>query len=515
MKILLSRCILRKHGEYVLSDFINNMKKGLELHRAGKLDEAERFYSKALRFDPENGDLYNLVGLVAYEKGNDQKAVKMFRDAIARNKTRDDFYYNLGNALQASGDNESAVVAFRQSLMINPNNEKSWKNLGNVLELTGKREEALKAYQSSIKLYPMDAEVLFSAANILSEMGTYEEAAAFYRQTIELEPDHSKAFFNYGNICREKGRLDEALELYEKAVAADPQNADAYCNMGSVFKLQGKLEKAFLSYQHTVTINQKHVNALYNLGSLFQNSGNYEEALLFFERVIELDPSHASAGHLAASLKGDTTKTAPEKYLVDLFNEYSANFEKHLTEGLNYQVPFDLRKLLDSISTENRIFHNALDMGCGTGLSGEAFRSLSEKLTGIDISKKMIDTAETKKIYDNLINDNIIKFLSSTDEKYDLFIATDVFIYVGFLEDIFSAVKKVSADGAHLVFSVEKSEDENCVLRPTGRYAQSLIYIRQLAEANGFIIEKMAETDIRKAKDTMIPGYLFILKTKP
>lgn len=498
-----------------MSDFINNMKKGLELHRAGKLDQAERFYLEALKSDPENGDLYNLVGLIAYEKGNDQKAIKMFRDAIARNKTRDDFYYNLANALQASGDNESAVAIFRQSLMVNPKNEKSWKNLGNALELTEKKEEALKAYQSSIKLYPMDTEALFSAANILSEMEKYEEAAAFYRQTIELEPDNSKALFNYANMCREEGHLDEALKLYEKAVAADPQNADAYCNMGSVFKLQGNWEKAICSYNTAVTINRRHVNALYNLGVLLQRDGNYEDALLFFEHVLKIEPSHASAGHLVASIKGNTTKTAPEKYLVDLFNEYSANFEKHLIENLNYQVPFDLKKLLDGISGENRIFRNVLDMGCGTGLSGEAFRPVSEKLTGIDISPKMIDTAKTKKIYDALINDNIIKFLLSTDEKYDLFIATDVFIYVGFLEDIFKAVGKVSAPGARLVFSVESSEDGDCVLRPTGRYAQSSSYIRRLAETNGFVIEKSAETGIRKAKEAMIPGYLFILKTSP
>ena len=496
-----------------MSDFINSIKKGLELHKAGKLDEAERFYLEALRADPENSDLYNLVGLVAYEKGDDQRAIKMYREAISRNKTRADFYYNLGNALQSAGDNENAAAAFRQSLMINPMNEKALNNLGNVSEIMNEMENALKYYQASLEINPMDAKIYFNAANLLSEMGNYDKAAEYYLKTAVLEPEHSAAFFNYANICRKRGKLDEAVRFYEKAVAADSQNADAYCNMGSVFKLQGKTDRALLAYSNALMINKNHLNALYNSGSIFQHSGNYEEALLFFEKVLTLEPSHASAGHLIASIRGSTTKTAPKKYIMDLFDEYSANFEKHLVEKLNYHVPFDLRKLHD-VAGRKKIFRNALDMGCGTGLSGEAFSSVSEKLSGIDISPKMIETAKSKNIYSSLINNEIVEFLSGTNEKYDLFIATDVFIYIGFLEDVFRAVRNASSSGAYLVFSVENSEESDCVLRPTGRYAHSMAYIQRLAGTNGFKVEKFIETGIRKTRDAMIPGYLFIL-TKP
>ena len=43
-----------------------------------------------------------------------------------------------------------------------------------------------------------------------------------------------------------------------------------------------------------------------------------------------------------------------------------------------------------------------LDLGCGTGLAGAAFRPLAARLDGIDLSPAMIEKARARGIYDHL-----------------------------------------------------------------------------------------------------------------
>ena len=43
-----------------------------------------------------------------------------------------------------------------------------------------------------------------------------------------------------------------------------------------------------------------------------------------------------------------------------------------------------------------------LDLGCGTGLAGEALRRRAAWLEGVDLSSGMIDQARRKGLYDRL-----------------------------------------------------------------------------------------------------------------
>jgi len=43
-----------------------------------------------------------------------------------------------------------------------------------------------------------------------------------------------------------------------------------------------------------------------------------------------------------------------------------------------------------------------LDAGCGTGLSGVLFRNLSSHLMGVDVSRRMVQRAEARGVYDEL-----------------------------------------------------------------------------------------------------------------
>ncbi len=216
---------------------------------------------------------------------------------------------------------------------------------------------------------------------------------------------------------------------------------------------------------------------------------------------------------MLAACSGATTETAPPQYVENTFDLYAANFDAHLEGKLQYTVPAALGTLLQETAGSGHRFARAIDLGCGTGLSGRPFRDLAASLIGIDLSANMLARAKEKNIYDRLIRQDITAFLEDCPEQFDLFIATDVFIYVGKLDRIFAAVSRSAAPGACFVFSIERAEDEDDYrLRSSGRYAQSTGYINRLAAENDFTVVACRDHGIRREKQQWIAGNLFVLQ---
>jgi predicted TPR repeat methyltransferase len=82
----------------------------------------------------------------------------------------------------------------------------------------------------------------------------------------------------------------------------------------------------------------------------------------------------------------DVPSAAPGDYVAKLFDGYADRFDDHLVNALGYQTP---RLLMERVrgalaqghsaasSVEGPLmFDHAMDLGCGTGLSGEALRPL-------------------------------------------------------------------------------------------------------------------------------------------
>ena len=68
-------------------------------------------------------------------------------------------------------------------------------------------------------------------------------------------------------------------------------------------------------------------------------------------------------------------------------------------------------------------------------------KQICSYLEGIDLSEKMLDQARGKGIYDELIKSDILTYLSNKKMRFNYFVATDVFNYVGDLSDVFSLIK--------------------------------------------------------------------------
>jgi predicted TPR repeat methyltransferase len=222
----------------------------------------------------------------------------------------------------------------------------------------------------------------------------------------------------------------------------------------------------------------------------------------------------------------------------EMFDDYAPTFEKSLVTELNYKLYNELPGTLDDVQKQQQQQQPgddddgtppplsatlAVDLGCGTGLAGQALKSRCVgRLVGCDLSRRMLLVAKKKVgVYDELVACDCVAYLHRNVKPAtaDLIVAADVLVYMRDLADLFDAVVAALRPGGLFAFSTEMASSEEVggeggagwVERPTERIAHSEEYLRRLAASRDLQVSHLSETIVRRDSGRGLPGHLVVM----
>ena len=294
--------------------------------------------------------------------------------------------------------------------------------------------------------------------------------------------------------------------------------ADRRYELARAYAADGDVAAAADLFAQAAEIAPHFASAWFALGEARKRLGDREAAIAAFRQALAADPAdHHGAGlHLARLGAADAATAMSPGYVRALFDQYAPRFDDALA-SLSYSAPDLLREAVYGLSQAQYFgkmahFENMLDLGCGTGLVGVAFRPYVDRLTGVDLSPKMVDEARRKGIYDTLAVADMEVFLGAQDAgAFDLVVAADVFVYLADLVPVLTAVARVLARNGLLVFTTEGRQDwvKSVVLGEKLRYAHSSAYIEEAIERAGLWKCQMTSASTRTENGVAVPGLLF------
>lgn len=523
--------------------------QALALIESGALAQACALYERITALDPGDAEAWMMLGAVTNERGDMAQAIVQLRRAVDIDPRYTQAWIMLSGLFGRTGEMEQAEQCSRQALDLDPESVEARMNLANAQFQLGKTEAALESYhqvltrqpglptawvmlsrahsraeqwddaenalQRALALEPRLAEAHIELGNVRKMQSRFDEARGHYEQALSLSPEHIEAHVALAALLYSQGRAAEALALYRQALRLDPRQPAVHYNVGVICQELGQsASEAEASYREAVRLRPDFVKAHHNLGRLLMAQGDKAGAIESFEQILRFKPDHTVAHYMLSTLgAAPVPSAAPSDYVAGLFDDYAGRFDRHLVEGLQYRIPEYLRTALGSELGQGAARFDVLDLGCGTGLCGALFRDLASRLTGVDLSARMIEKAHERGVYDELHRADITTFLQESGRSYDLILAADVFVYVGALDRLFAACSAALNPGGYFAFSVEAADDSaTYLLRPTGRYAQSSRYIRALARSQALQEIGFEPLVVRTQNDEPIPGYVFILR---
>jgi predicted TPR repeat methyltransferase len=249
--------------------------------------------------------------------------------------------------------------------------------------------------------------------------------------------------------------------------------------------------------------------------------GEPEEARKAYEQAAGLDPAGTLGAKLdLARLGAITPKQAMQAgYVTALFDEYADRFDAHLTERLLYRAPQAILCALREVRALNERpfrFERALDLGCGTGLMGEAIRPFVGALAGVDLSPGMLAKARAKLVYDRLARRDIVEFLRAEPiGGADLVLAADVLVYTADLAPLFAAAADALCAKGLFAFTLQscagEAAIEGFVLGADNRFAHSEFYLRATAASHAFDVAYLAPVVTRQDGGRDVDGFMVVL----
>jgi len=106
--------------ELTTTDPVLLARLGDQFFEQGQLQRAMTAYERTLRFDPNDTDTYNDLGLTLHYLGQSQRAVQVLQQGASRDAAYQRIHLTLGFVQLQSGDTEAAAAALQRAVDLGP-----------------------------------------------------------------------------------------------------------------------------------------------------------------------------------------------------------------------------------------------------------------------------------------------------------------------------------------------------------------------------------------------------------
>jgi predicted TPR repeat methyltransferase len=318
-------------------------------------------------------------------------------------------------------------------------------------------------------------------ARALIAQGDAREAASVLRETDQLSPNTAEVVLAFGEALAAGDELPAAIAEFQRAVRLAPDDGRPHWQIARLWLAAGEPDKAEASAEMALSLGAVEAEQVSSLRTEAQRIRT---------------ASRADAG-----------------YVRHLFDQFAADYDTRMRGRLGYAAPSILRDLASLLIEPGRRY-DILDLGCGTGLSGLAFKPIAARLMGVDLSPKMLDQARALHVYDRLIEGDVEALPAGLPGQFDIVLAADVLVYLGDLRTLFATVREqLRADGLWLFTTEKHTGPTDFELGPKRRYRHSEDYLRACAEAHGFDVASLVECVTRYEAGAAVPSWACAFRT--
>ena len=201
-------------------------------------------FTRAATVTDDNYIAYTSIGAALLSLNRVDEAMKYFLKAIAINPKYDIALNNYGVCLSKKGDYINADLYYSRAIAINPRYTDSYANFGWNQYQRGYPDEAKKLLAKAMELDPDKGNAHSILGNILMGEGKTDEAILHFKIVVEQKPNLAEARFNLSNTYEKAGLYDRAMAEYEalkKMTTVD--KGIIYYRMAGVFAQQNKFEE--------------------------------------------------------------------------------------------------------------------------------------------------------------------------------------------------------------------------------------------------------------------------------
>lgn len=268
----------------------------VELHKQGRLAEAEAGYREALAFNPDDPEALHLLAIVRRQQGDLVEAFHHARRAVELVPDRPNYLMTLAGLEFHGRLFDEAAAHFEAALTYDPNRTDAYSGLGHIALLRGDLARAEERFKLALRAGDERFDVLSGYGNTLFAKGDVDQAIRYLTRASELAPDHAGTLAHLGRAYLAKGLVPFAVQSLTRSLALDPAQPLARMMLAEAEHRAGNRAGAEAAVQPLLSgTPQEQALGHIGLGDLARARGENTKAHDHYQAAQAADPQSVGA----------------------------------------------------------------------------------------------------------------------------------------------------------------------------------------------------------------------------
>ncbi|MBI4650604.1 tetratricopeptide repeat protein [Candidatus Desantisbacteria bacterium] len=254
-------------------------KNASEYYQQGKWDKAVDIYKKILKTDPDNIQVFNMLGDVYVNKNDMDKAYEEYKKAA--------------DAFENQGLLNKAIAINKKILRIQPDSIDIYFKLADLYTQLGLIGEANEHYLKIADIYSQEKKI-DKLLDIYKKIVDLNPKNIIIRQRLvkmylneNMKEQAAKEYLEIADKYKEINQADNAISMLENAKNELPEYIEINRMLGSLYRDKNNPEKALTEIQKILLKNPLDKNAFIESGKMYKTLGKFDDLISLYENFLK------------------------------------------------------------------------------------------------------------------------------------------------------------------------------------------------------------------------------------
>lgn len=215
-------------------------------HTQGNLEEAIRFFTKAVEIDPNYHQAWHFLSLIYFQQENLAKGLLHLEQA----RTSDPFSQALNRAKQHIDADEfdQASQLCQQILKQHRSHPRALCILSTIAINKGQLEEAETYLFNALNYSPYDSHALTMMTQLQAQLRQYKDAISSSEKLVRIEPNELRSWQIHADNLLNAAKFEQALAGFKNAGELAENDVSLVLQQAHIHKILGNTEEAMEGY---------------------------------------------------------------------------------------------------------------------------------------------------------------------------------------------------------------------------------------------------------------------------
>lgn len=268
-------------------------RKATKLYTDGQFVRAEKLFAQMRDDEPDNYQLYVMIGLCRRGRGDFAGAMSNLRKAVEYGDSSPEAHYYLGRVLMETGQAEAARESLAQALALNPNHVRARTMMGMISLLRGDPKRAVDELQTVLRANERHVPALAALARAYLELDETDKAHEYAGRAIQLDPADAGAQAAMGRVYLAQGHLDFAEQCLRNALDKHPDNPEVHAILAQALQQGGRDGAAVTYFNQALAKGYGGAELVMDMAVSLSRTRRFDDARRLLEQARERWPEDA------------------------------------------------------------------------------------------------------------------------------------------------------------------------------------------------------------------------------